>query len=74
MQKYANLLKGLVQSSTEFISQLKPSSMKEVIKIDKSQTIREARCFNENDLQPEKLCRVIKHLIYHFNSGEKFTE
>lgn len=69
-----NLVKGLYQSGQEYISQIRPGSKKEVMKIDKGVTLMEARCFNDSQLEPEKCIKTIKNLIYHFNRGELFTE
>lgn len=72
MQSYVNLVKGLYQSGQEYLSQGK-SSKNTPIKIDKTQTLFEARCFNDSQIESAKCIKVIKNLIYHFNRGETFT-
>lgn len=74
MQSYVNLVKGLVQTGQEYLNQIRPDSKQDPMKIDKSQTLYEARCFNESQVEPAKCAKVIKNLIYHFNRGETFTE
>ena len=69
MQSYVNLVKGLVQTGQDYLNQIRPVSKKDSMKIDKSQTLYDARCFNDSQLEPTKCAKVIKNLIYHFNKG-----
>ena len=75
MDNYVSLFKGWYQSSQEYISAYSDGGKKKnaFVKIDKSSTMYDARCFHSTQLDTKKCIRTLTNLIYLFNQGEHFT-
>lgn len=71
MDNYLNVVKGWYQSGQEYISSYSDSGQKKAafVKIDKSSTMYDARCFHNTQLDTKKCIRTLTNLIYLFNQG-----
>ena len=76
MDEYVNLMKSWYQTGQEMISGYNDGGKKKssFVKIDKSATMYDARCFHNTQLDTTKCIRTLTNLIYLFNQGEHFTE
>lgn len=45
-----------------------------MVKVDKTATMYEAKCFHDSRIDSKKCIGILAKLIYLFNQGEPFTE
>ena len=69
MKTYTNMFKTLVQSGQEYLRGGMEKAKDPIIKIDKANTIMDAKCFNEPKIDPKKCIQILAKLIYLFNQG-----
>lgn len=76
MNNYVNLVKNWYQTGQEYISNYTEGGRKKAafVRIDKTATMQEAKCFNNPTLEPSKCIQTLVKLIYLLNHGERFTE
>jgi hypothetical protein len=76
MNNYVSLLKNWYQTGQELVSSYTDNGKDKAafVKIDKSATIYDARCFHNTQLDTAKCIRTLTNLIYLFNQGEHFSE
>lgn len=75
MNNYVNLVKSWYQTGQEYINAYTDHKKKAAfVKIDKSSTMYDARCFHNTQLDTTKCIRTLTNLIYLFNQGEHFSE
>jgi coatomer protein complex subunit gamma len=76
MNNYVNLVKSWYQTSQEYITSYTDNTKKKAafVRIDKSTTMYDARCFHQTQLDCPKCIRTLTNLIYLFNQGEHFSE
>jgi coatomer subunit gamma len=76
MSSYVTLVKNWYQSGQEYISSYTEGGRKKAafVRIDKTATMQEAKCFNSTNIDPPKCIKILTNLIYLLNHGERFTE
>lgn len=45
-----------------------------MVRIDKTATMQEAKCFNSSNIDPPKCIKILVNLIYLLNQGEPFSD
>jgi coatomer protein complex subunit gamma len=76
MSSYVSLVKNWYQSGQEYITSYTDGGRKKaaLVKIDKTATMHEAKCFNQSNIEAPKCIKILVNLIYLLNQGEHFTE
>ena len=76
MNSYVTLVKNWYQTGQQYISAYTDNTKKKAafVRIDKSSTMYDARCFHNTQLDTNKCIRTLTNLIYLFNQGEHFSE
>jgi len=70
MDNYMNLVKSWYQTGQEYVSSYTDIKKKAAfVKIEKSATMYDARCFHNTNLDTNKCIRTLTNLIYLFNQG-----
>lgn len=76
MNSYVNLVKNWYQTGQEYLNNYTDGGKKKAafVKIDKTATMHEAKCFNSSNIDPNKCIKILVNLIYLLNQGEHFTD
>lgn len=76
MNNYVSLMKNWYQTGQEMINNYTEGMRKKAafVRIDKTATMQEAKCFNNSTLDPPKCIKILVNLIYLLNHGERFTD
>lgn len=78
MNSYVNLVKNWYQTGQEYISNYTNTDGRRkkaaLVKIDKTATMQEAKCFNISNIDPPKCIKILVNLVYLLNQGEPFSD
>lgn len=76
MNSYMNLMKNWYQTGQEYLNNYTEGLRKKaaLVRIDKTATMQDAKCFNIPNLDPPRCIKILVNLIYLLNQGEPFSD
>lgn len=64
---YVNMVKSIVKTGQSYFAGY--AKTKGIKKVNKSQVVQDAKCFNDNQIDPRKCQKIITDLIYLLVQG-----